>query len=366
MADIALPIYKQRRLVPVAFVRAGQGNPTLFHPALDDRGYTGAEHGPIIGVFQGDTVFVRLQRLRLDPGADVYVTSDNPVAASIVYPLGGKLDHGAEADFQIKGLIGGMPQPVKIFARFGSATGPIIGRMLAWVLLPLTLRITPHVAAIASATGAAVSSSIAIADLMDHVRAIWRPCGIEFVVNATVRDAYRFANPGRVAVAELGSLLGHSYARGTINVHLVNCIDVPANPGLLGLGLNRAFVTANRLPRPGIILADTNLNGSNRAADAMWLGNDLAHEIGHFLRLEHPEKKQPPNECKDFWSRRMLMHNFNLQAPSRDWRDQFGYGSSGGDIRRGCMITMKNLAQLTTDGECKTARDTVISPAGPY
>jgi hypothetical protein len=162
------------------------------------------------------------------------------------------------------------------------------------------------------------------------------------------------------------TLLAHSYARASINAHFVKCIDIPTYPELLGLGLSRSNAAAYGLPQPGIILADTNLNGDNRVGDTMWLGNDLAHEIGHFLQLEHPEKKQPPNERKDFWSRRMLMHNFNLQAASGDWRDDFGYGSSGGDIRRGCMVTMKNLAQLTTDGECTTARATITSPAGPY
>ncbi len=367
MADISLPIYKQRKLVPVAFVRAGTGNPTLSQPAVDDRGYTGTEHGPLVGVLQGNTVTVRLQRLYLDASADIYVTSDDPVSAAIVTPSGGKLAAGAEADFEIKGLLGGTPKEVKIFARFGSATGPIVGRMMAWVFTQLTMQITPHVAAIASATGAAVASSVVVANVMNLVKAIWRPCGIDFVISATVNDAYTFANPGHVTWdAEVNSLLGHSFAAASVNAHFVHCIDIPTSPGVLGLGLSRAFATAHGLPAPGIILGDTNLDGSNRTADAMWIANDLAHEIGHFLQLEHPEMLQPPNERKDSWSRRMLMHNFNLQTASGDWRDDFGYGSSGGAIRRGCMITMKNLAQLTTDGECATARATITSPTGPY
>lgn len=367
MTDIQLPIYKQRRLVPVAFVRAVSGNPSLTRPAVDDRGYTGSEHGPIAGVVEGETVTVRLERVRIDAGADVYLTSDDPAIATIASPAGGKLATGAHADFEIKGVSGGNPKVVKLHARFGSATGPIIGRMAAWVFQRLTLRITPHVASIKSASAAAVASAVVVGNVMDLVKAIWRPCGIDFTVNATINDAYTFANPGRVTWgAEATQLLGHSFAAATINAHFVKCIDDPTSPGTLGWGLSRTWCNAHGLSHPGVILGDDNLSGSSRAADAMWIANDLAHEIGHFLRLDHPENGVPPAERKDLWSRRLLMHNFNLQGPSGNWHDHFGFGSSGTDIRRGCMVSMKNLAQLTTDGECSTSRATITNPAGPY
>jgi hypothetical protein len=367
LPSIQLPIYKHRKLVPVAFVRAATGNPSLTHPAVDDRGYTGTEHGPIVGVLQGDTVTVRLERVRLASDADIYVTSDDPASAAILTPATGKLPSGAHADFQIRGVVGGNPKVVKIFARFGSATGPILGRLAAWVFTPLVLRITPHVASIASATGAAVASTVVVANVMDLVTAIWRPCGIRFTIGATVNDAYTFAVPGQVAWgAEATQLLGHSFVPSTINAHFVNCINDSTSAGVLGWGLSRTWCNANGLANPGIILGDTNRNGSIRTTDAMWIANDLAHEIGHFLRLDHPERKEPPNERTDLWSRRLLMHNFNLQGASGDWHDHFGYGMSGTDVRRGCMITTKDLTQLTTDGECTTSRATITSPSGPY
>jgi hypothetical protein len=367
LADFNLPIYKQRRLVLVDFMRAGTGDPSLIRPAVDDRGYTGTEHGAIVGVVAGETVMVRLRRLRLAPNAEVYVTSDDPTSAAIVYPVGGKLDHGAWTDFQIKGIVGGTPRVVKLFARFGSATGPIIGRMVAWVFVRLTVRITPHIVAIASATGAAVASAASVADVMTRVQAIWRPCGVDFDVKSTVNDAHTFANPGRIAWrSEVSTLLANNFATGNINAHFVHRIDISGSTGVLGLGFSPANAVRFVLPHPGVILGDETASGINRAGDAMWLGNDLAHELGHFFQLDHPEKKDSANARYDLWSRRMLMHPDNLQPTRGDWTDQFGYGTSGTGVRRGCMITMKNLAQLTTDGECTTARTTISTPPGPY
>ena len=56
----------------------------------------------------------------------------------------------------------------------------------------------------------------------------------------------------------------------------------------------------------------------------------------------------------------MLMHNLNLMSSLNNWRDDVGYGN----LRRGCLITMKNLPRITADDECTTARRAVI--AGPY
>ena len=113
------------------------------------------------------------------------------------------------------------------------------------------------------------------------------------------------------------------------------------------------------MPNPGIILADTTA-GATR--DAMWWANDMAHEIGHFFTLWHPENLQPPNEREDTWSRRELMHNFNHMGTIGNWKDNVGYGN----LNRGCFVSMKDLSQLVTDNECTTARGTIGGAAGPY
>ena len=129
---------------------------------------------------------------------------------------------------------------------------------------------------------------------------------------------------------------------------------------------SRAFATANGFPQPGIVLGDTSVSGVVRDTDSMWLANDLAHEIGHFLRLPHTESKEPPNEREDLWSRRRLMHNFNTLPSMGVIRDAVGYGTNAtGSVRRGCFVTMKDLSQLNSDGEQKIVRATILSPAGP-
>lgn len=218
---------------------------------------------------------------------------------------------------------------------------------------------------------------------MDLVRAIWRPCGVTFSVGATKNDTVTFANDGivldtpydnvtKLQNTELSTLLGTNWIANTINAYFVNQIGTG---NTLGYGFSRTSAATFKVANPGIILGDQTAS-SGRSGDIHY-ANDLAHEIGHFFQLWHPENQQPPNELEDTWSRRMLMHNFNLMWGHNPWPrndgnghayahrpllDDVGYGAN----RRGCFVTMKHLAQKTTDGECPTARGTINSDATPY
>jgi hypothetical protein len=363
---ISLPVYKVRRIAPVRFERAATGNPDVAKPDVDDRGFAGAEHGPVVGVTAGDTVTVRLVRERIDKAHSLFAVSKTPTVAEVVG--GAQLPAQEKVDLQIKGAQGGEPKTAVIEIHSGSAGGPVVHRLTVWVFTRVTVSLTPHNVAIAGAGGAAaVASAVNVASVMGLVKAIWRPCGIDIKVETTVNDSPTYAAAGSVRWdAEVKNLVATYNKAGTINAYFVNCIVLPGNPGVLGLGFSKAIAPTFGLAGSAILLGDTNVNGANRVADTMWLANDLAHEVGHFFGLDHPEKLQPPNERKDLWSRRLLMHNFNLQAASGDWRDDFGYGKVGNQPRRGCMVTNKNLTQLTTDGESSTVRTTVNGPGGPY
>jgi hypothetical protein len=229
---------------------------------------------------------------------------------------------------------------------------------------------------IADAAGNVTGTVANVNDIMKMVAAIWKPCGINISIQPSVTDNVVFATQGIVSdnpfPGELNTLTSTNWVPRTINAYFVNQIGTG---NTLGYGFSRASASTFHLTNPGIILGDTTAGGVVR--DTFYWANDLAHEVGHFFRLWHAENQQPPNEREDTWSRRMLMHNFNFMRGHNPWpssdatgtpykyrpaRDDIGYGTG----RRGCLITMKHLSQLTTDGECTTARSTITSAAGPY
>jgi hypothetical protein len=382
---IPLDVYKWRRVVMVRFKRAVTGDPVIDNPDMDDRGYTGADHGPIVGICQGDTVTVRLSRELIESSAKLYVKSTDTSVVTVASPALGKLPDRRDMDFQLQGVAGGNPKSAKIQVLYGSNVGRVIHELSVWVFTLITVRITPHMTTIGQ-TGAAGGGIGTIADLnaiMDLVRAIWRPCGVAFTVGAVRNEAVSFAAAGVVSDAawdnthqaqntELNTLLSTNSIPNTINVYFVNQIGTG---NTLGYGFSRSSSATFMLNNPGIILADQTARGGR--SGVMHWANDLGHEIGHFFGLWHPEQLQPPNEREDTWSRRMLMHNFNLMRRHNPWPAVDGDGHSYAhrpllddvgydDIRRGCFVTMKHFAQLTTDGECPTARATITSAAGPY
>lgn len=361
---IALEVYKERRVVLMRWVRARHGSPLATHPEVDNRGSRSPEFGPIVGVMASREITVRLERVRIDPSAALYVRSSDASAVSIVTPADGKVPDGAHADITLRGVAGGNPRTAQIEVRYGSDSGPLLHALTVRCFQERRVRITPHLVTIAQTGGgaAAIGSAANVNAIMDHVRAIWAPCGITFTVGATQNDNVTFATAGVVSdnpfPGELQTLLTTNWVANTINVYFVNQIGTG---NTLGYGFSRPSSVTFGTGNPGIILGD---QAGGSIHDTPWAGNDLAHEVGHFLQLWHPNNLQPPNEREDTWCRRMLMHNFNLMAQQNNWKDDVGYGASGGFGRRGALVTHKNLPTLTTDGESGTARGAAL--AGPY
>jgi hypothetical protein len=377
-------VYKTQRIVPVRFRRAITGDPDILFPDIDDRGYfrtdavTGTDHrGHVVGVCEGDSIIVQMRREKVEDAVPLFVTSSNTGTMTVSDFSSGTdaLANTHDVDIEITGVSGGAgvnPNVAEVEIRFGSNTGPIIGILTVWVFGILNVNLTPHSVTIADGTGASIGTAVDINAVMDMVKAIWRPCGVDFTVAPIVNDNVVFANAGQAAwQAEINTLLSTNFAPGTINAYFVNQIVLAGSPGVLGLGLSRPNSVAFGTPNPGIILGDTNVSGSARAADTHWLANDLAHEVGHFFTLEHPDRRSPPPNTNfrfDTWAVRMLMHNFNLRPARTDWRNDVGYGVQ----RRGCLITMKDLVDTgnathhSTDNECLTSRTTINTAPGPY
>ena len=382
---IDLEVYKWCRIVPVRFSRAKSGDPDAKIPQPDDRSYSGAEHGPIFGILQGDTVAVRLRREALEAFTPLFVTSSDKSVFTVVDPPSDEiLPMGASIDIRIKGVGGGTPKTAKLEVRYSTTLsapfkGPVLHEATIWVWHPpLDLRVTPHLVTIQRNSGpmprAARGTTADVDKILEVAKAIWRPCGIRLLPSsgksfkaAAKKHTIPLATEGvvkieTVAGGEVDKILGLGNIPHTVNAYFFNRFD---GEGTLGLGISPATQADWGLANNGILLADvTIVGGETRIHDVPWSGNDLAHEIGHFLTLPHVENRHGDNPRNDTWSRRCLMHPSNRLPDARQpFQTDVGYGAlTLGGVqrgRRGALVTMKDLAQLTTDGECTKARGKV-------
>lgn len=373
MTSVAITksIYKWQRVVMVRFSRCpnprdprvNSGLPRADAPDVDDRGFTGTDHTSIVGITQGNSSTIRLVREEIEESAQLFVTSSDTNVVTILNPANGSLPNETCTAIKLHGLNGGNPRTAKIEVRFGNISGPIIHELGVWVFRPLRIRVTPHLVTIEQAGGgvAPIVSGANINEIMKMARAIWLPAGVTLNVGAIENDNVTFATAGIVSdnpfPNEINTILSTNWVPNTINIYFVHRIGASET---LGYGLSRTTATTWGLANPGILIADTTASGFIR--DTLSWANTIAHEIGHFFRLSHVENQNADNPRDDTWSRRMLMYPLNMLTQMNNWKDQVGYGN----LRRGCLITMKNLTQLATDGECNTARSTISSAAGPY
>ncbi len=361
---IALPVYLERRVVMLRWRRARHGDPDVAFPEVDNRAHRAPEFASVVGLMEGQEAEVRLERELIDTAADLFVVSCDAAKIDVVSPADGKVAPGSHADLRLKGISGGNPNEAKIEVRFGSKTGPVISLLLARCFARRRVVITPHLVTLADPTGAGgVASTANVATIMDHVRAIWRPCGVDFTINATMNDSLNVATPGVLSDSpfpgEITALIATNWIPNSINVYFIHQIGTG---GVLGYGFSRPSSATFGTGNPAIILGDRTADGS--VHDTAWAGNDLAHEAGHFFQLWHVNNQQPPTEREDTWARRMLMHNYNTQPTMGNWKDDNGYGDLDGSARRGALVTHKHLPNIATDNECSTARSAIL--AGPY
>ncbi len=372
-----------RIVVPLRFRRWNHGQlPHIDSPEIDDRGYKMGTRpsswgstdvrGPTFGVVKGDSVRVAVVAEDIDESAPLYASSSSPSILKVNATNGGPLPSSGEL------WVTGMAQgTAALRIHLGSASGPILAEADVRVHRLLRVTLTPHIVRIDSTTTTGVNPAMPIDDMVRRLRAIWRPCGIDFRIAPTVADSVRLPS-NRVNfmdintgtwLQEVRTLLGLQRTRlslpaGTrdesINWYIIQEFAPNANGNtVVGLGISRQTADQWGVDDTGIIVA-AQAHGSPR--DPEFTARTLAHEVGHFFRLAHVQRRNADNPVKDTYGRRQLMYPLsNITGGTNGIAvprfNDVGYG----DTVRGCLLTMKNHARHSSDGECATARNAIHS-----
>jgi len=388
-------------IVPVRVIRAVTGQPVIDAPEVDDRGWINHRaaglnvadtRGALFGMTQGDTVRVKVIREDIDDAPQLFVsTTGNQVVVDS--PAGGG-PLGADGIFQVR-AVADTTVASTVQIRLGSDGGPILYELDAHVFTTSTLNVTPHVCTIHQAATAAAGTGVAptvngnaldatqVNAIFDIVKAIWRPCGVDFNIGAIRQEVFTgfltddFASQNRPGVgSEENIVMGRNQVGGTCNIYFLRFMDRS-----LGVGVRVETRAGEGMTHSGILIgvegssrnaAGTNIvnrtsTGTERVHD---LGNDVAHEIGHFLTLPHANNVNSPG-LTDTYGRRRLMHPNNplpaavtpLTATSVPRFNDIGYGlDPSGRGRRGALITFKDHPSDASDGEVMSARRRFRSP----
>ncbi len=339
----------------------------------------------MFGLFVGETVQIKLEREDLDGAAQLFATASAAATPQfeVTQPAAGTAI-GANGIIRLRAIADVSGSDQKLEIRYNSATGPIIAEAEPHVFSPLTLNVTVHICTIhsaAAAPGTGVVPSISgtalnaagVRRLFTMVAAVWRPAGVRIRINSIRSDTYRglsrngFAGRG----AEENQIVGGNRVANTCNIYLIRHMD-----NSLGVGVNRSTMAAEGFTNPGIIVGIEGSRGpapgralSRRSGSAanlrQELANDLAHEIGHFLDLQHAGRVNSPG-LNDTYARRQLMHPNNLLPTAGGTGPRFnniGYGTGGGGAgHRGCLLTFKRYSTHPRDGDVARARRRFRSP----
>jgi len=388
-------------IVPVRVDRAVRGAPILDAPDVDDRAFnphlpSGVNkddaRGAVFGMMLGDTVRIRVTRDDIDAGAPLFAVagaSGNPQFRVAAPVGGGPLPAGGE--FKLEAIDDNLT-PQKLEIRLGSATGQVVAEASPHIFSPLTLNITPHIVRLSksgTAPGAGVFPSIngsplesVLDQLFDVARTIWRPAGVKFNVGPAVKhELLGTQNDDRSSLgneSEIGSerhIIIQGHKKKTCNIYFV--VEMTDK---LGIGIRPDTRPLANFQNPAIIVAIrgtlvTGPNGfqftrpSTGAGLFQEIGNDLSHEIGHFVNLEHADNVHgtgPP----DTYNRRHLMHANNPlgnATPASATGPRFndiGYGltKTGGQGHRGCLLTLKQHPTHNTNPDVINARRRLKDP----
>jgi hypothetical protein len=372
-----------RIVVPMRLRRFNYGHlPTIDCPDVDDRGYKmgtrpspwGATtvRGPSLGVVHGDTVKVGVVREDIDDSAPLFATSTATGTLEVATPNGGPI--GPDGEVQLRGVASGT---ATVQLRLGGQSGPILFEADVRVHDLLRVALTPHLVRIDSSSTVGAVPAMDINAMVRRLRAIWRPCGIDFRVAATVNDhitlpsnqVNKFDLTTGTWKQELAAMLGLQRTRlalaaGTndesINWYIIQeFVPLSATNTFVGYGESRESAQADGITDTGIVVAAMQF-GNPR--DPEFTARTLAHEIGHFFRLAHVQRRNLGNPVTDTYGRKQLMYplsslNGGTNGEAVPRFNDIGYG----DHVRGCLLTMKNHAHHSTDGECATARNAIHS-----
>ena len=405
-------VYRSERFVFIRFERARPQNnltivPAYPYPPIDDRGYKGTVHGPAVGIMSGDEVQVNLVREALDNNAPLFATSDDNSKIEVV-PTG-QLPSSKEILLRLRALSGASGHTI-IKIHIGSSSGPVIHELQVFNHQPIEVNIAVHLVKFTREVNSSYPSSngsnsgnvdedprdelpsndramrYKIRDTFTIVNEIWKQAGIRFHLrnfNSNVDDTeshlgyvykvYKTENeildPAHPNDRDKNNLVGCEVQRLFDLTHMstrANIYIVKNHPLLLAGGFSGWTVEISGSPvfkgiREGCggIVVDVSLFNLGSPG-----AHILAHEIGHFLGLHHPEEGRTQRTTS--WTLRQLMVNIDsvpIQRQPRSvgppaWQNS-GYGEVTTHIYYpGPLLTINNLSNSTeaNDGEVWIAR----------
>lgn len=391
-----IAIKTQCKVVPVRFQRAIIGAPDKRYPDIDERGFnhtipamnglaaSDPVRGHAVSIAHNHEVEIQLVREDIDDNAVLYVSSSDENVFTLTNPtVNQPCTPGKTCNItlQTQFVLNWTPAVATLNVHYQKKDGPVIAKLVVYVMPLMNVNVQPHTVAINSKSGPGLPPRIDFNPIAKLAAAIWYNAGVElsfaksklFAVNATTTNYLKFS--------EVNQILNHHWTSGHINVYVVQELE-----DALGYGFSTDDYKGLKLSHPGVFLglqSNTTSHNLDRSNDALYCANDVAHEIGHFFTLRHPSDEPKSGiagwERFDSWSMRFLMHNWNTTRRSRsttphkgaDWPDfnTFGYGNGTYGAYRGAAIPLKkvNTANAGIDGHCALARNHIAKgPANLY
>jgi len=385
VAAVRLHVRKGSQIVvPLRFARAVIGRVSADDADPDDRGFAVGERsqqswgktdarGPMVGITEGQLVRVALLREDIGPDAPLFITTDPPKLVELVspapgQPLGGPRPVGQEGDvIAIRGLKDVAFKCGKIQARFGSPEGPVLGELECHIYAQKLVRTVPWLVTIRGVPprlglppGASDQEKIdEIVKDVEEINSIYRPTGIRFdikpghfgrfEINKTLKKFgdRQFSRPGKVndkedelqkkgqwPIPEFSSVLNTDFERNAVNLYFVH--------RALGFAAAAVDQTTARPFGFGIIVADR-YKARHVPPDPAFI---LAHELGHYLEVEHADQVADPTKAgsrrsvrADMWTLRELDFSGTVVHKTLPHHRDVGYG----DGQAGKLIWLKDL-----------------------
>lgn len=283
-----------RKYVPIVTIQGRNpfASAAANEPALDDR--APATQMIVLGALPGKRLRFDVVRNFVDPSVELSLSATGS-AFSIVSPRGRTLS-GSRTSVTI--LTGDSEGHGDFEVRVGET---LVSTMRVKVWAPKRVRVSTWLVRLDSSTATGTAPTAPdVTELFRAVNAIWSMAGIVFepthheeVLHATVATVDRMNHRASEASDEVDAVLGTASTPNALNIYFVRGFSRADDP-TLGVTYDLALTG----PRPwsrggssGTFPAYTSRTGMILRTDgtsAETLHATVAHEIGHFLSLQHP------------------------------------------------------------------------------